>query len=213
MGEWKVKTAQQLLDAAQAAGVFTVGIVSDRRGRGTSINVDLHGWDEAKNLAVIQVRQCQFRPGRHNHVRKDYYLLGRVESGAVFAHAIESPLRKKAAREDRRACVDLVLADIWQCRVVDLPDIERQGDIALIPVVKLPVDAAPVAGPITLRGSHVLDGDIWLAGSGSTYYTRRGARLTHVKGEHATVKARGGYYRVQEGVRATGWGFSSATAD
>lgn len=206
-----METAQQLLDAAQAAGVFTIGIESDKRGNGTSINVDLHGWDEAKNLAVVQVRQCQFRPGRHNHVHKDYYLLGRVESGEVFAHPVASPLRRKAAREDRRACVDLVLADIWQCRVADLPDIERQGDIALIPVIKLPDYAVSVAGPITLRESHVLEGDIWR--SGETYFTRRGARLTHTKGEHATVKARGGFYRVQEGVRATGWGFSAPTAD
>lgn len=203
--------ARRLICDAESAGVFTTGIKSDKHGRGTSINVDVHGWCASRGLAVVQVRECQFRPGWHNKVRKDYYLLGRIESGAVFAHAVDSPLTCKKARESKAYCIDHVLSKIWDCSIKDLADIERQGDIALIPVYKIPSEAVQVCGPITLRESHVLSGDIWQ--HGDIYYTRRGARLRHTKSEHAPVQARGGYYRVQEGLRATTWGFSAPTAD
>lgn len=200
-----------LLTDAEQAGTWTTGIESDKRGRGTAINVDVIGWDETRGLAVVQVRECTFRPGWHNRVRKDYYLLGRVESGAVFAHAIESPLTCKKARESRSYCIDHVLSKIWDCTIADLGDIERQGDIALIPVCRIPEKASPIVGPITLRDSHVLTGDIWL--HDDVYYTRRGATLKHLKGEHASIKAKAGYYRVQPGARASTWGFSAPTAD
>lgn len=202
---------ESLLHDASKAGTWTTGIESDKRGRGTAINVDVHGYCESRGLAVVQVRECQFRPGRFHKVRKDYYLLGRVESGAVFAHAIDSPLTCKRAREDRAYCIDHALSKIWDCPVKDLGDIERQGDIALVPVYRIPATASPVVGPITLRDSHVLTGDIWL--HDDVYYTRRGATLRHTKGEHAGIKAKAGYYRVQPGARAATWGFSAPTAD
>ena len=203
--------AAQLIRAAEQAGVFTVGIASNKRGRGTAINVDCVGHDAARQLAVIQVRETQFRAGRFSRTHKDYYLIGRVETGDVFAHPVESPLNTRAGRAGGSDCVDLVLSRVWQCPVDILRDVERQGDIALVPVRALPGNAEPVAGPVVLRESHVLTGDIWRAGD--TYYTRRGARLSHTKREHAPIKARGGYYRVQEGIRAAVWGFSVPTVD
>ena len=203
--------AAQLIRAAENAGVFKVGIASDKRGRGSAINVDCVGHCMARGLAIVQVRETSFRPGRYSRTHKDYYLVGRVENGDVFAHPVESPLNTRAGRAGGSDCVDLVLSRIWQCPVDELRDIERQGDIALIPVRALPGNAESVTGPVVLRESHVLTGDIWRAGD--TYYTRRGARLRHTKREHAPIRARGGYYRVQEGIRAAVWGFSVPTVD
>ena len=63
-----------LVVKAERIGVYTTGIESVRRSRGprgTSVNVDVYGWDEAQGVAVVQVRECQFRAGRYNRVRKD----------------------------------------------------------------------------------------------------------------------------------------------
>ena len=65
---------------------------------------------------------------------------------------------------------------------------------------------------MTLRDSHTLTGQIWKDQDG-TLYTRRGARLVHSKRQHATIKAKAGVYRVQEGVRAETWGFTAPRGD
>ena len=120
--------AAPLLREAERVGIFTTGIVSDRRQRGTAINIDCVGEDPSRGLAVVQVRECRFRPGRFNKVRKDYYLLGRVETGAVFAHAVDSPMTSKAGRGGGVACVDYVLSKIWGCSVRDLRYIVRREE-------------------------------------------------------------------------------------
>lgn len=69
----------------------------------------------------------------------------------------------------------------------------------------------PVATPVTIRDTHILTGDVWTYGG--AFYTRRGARLVHSKRQHAPVKAKGGVYRVQAGVRAATWGFTAPHGD
>ena len=196
----------QLMREAEKAGAWTTGI-SSRRQRGTAINCDLYGYDEALGLCVVQLRQAQFRPGQFTKVRKDYFLIGHNEDGSFFSHPVDSPARSPRALESPEACVQWVLSKIWDCRFEDVGEVERQGDIGLVPVSRLPLGAEKVEGSIILQDSHKLSGDIWLAGG--IYYTRRGSRLVHVKGEHEPVKAKGGYYRVQPGVRANVWGFTA----
>ncbi len=203
--------ASQLIAAVERSGAFTRGIQSDRKQRGTAINVDLFGYDEDQGLAVIQVREAQFRPNRFTRVRKDYYLIGTTESGATFAHPVESPARSRKALETPKATVEYVLAKVWNCRIADLGDIERQGDVAFVPVTRIPDQAVKINGPVTIRDTHVLTGDIWQ--EGDTLYTRRGARLVHAKGQHAPVRAKAGVYRVQPGVRNQNWGFTAPHGD
>lgn len=208
--EWAIN----LIAAVEKAGAFTRGIESDRRQRGTAINVDLYGYDQAQGLAVIQVREAEFRPGRFTRVRKDYYLIGRTESGATFAHPVETPARSKKALETPEATVRFVLAKIWNCREADLGDIERQGDVAFVPVPKIPESARPILNgeAVIIRETHKLTGDVWRDTDG-TLYTKRGARLVHTKRQHAPVKARAGFYRVQPGIRAQTWGFTAPHGD
>lgn len=202
---------RSLMQEAEQAGAWRTGIESDHKQRGSAINCDLYGYDEAQGLAVVQVREAVFHPRRYTQVRKDYYLIGHSENGQFFAHSVASPARSKLALASPEATVTYVLAKIWNCRPQDVADIERQGDVAFVPVSALPPYAKDVQGPVTLRNTHILTGDIWqYAGD---YYTRRGAKLTHTKRQHAPVRAKGGYYRVQEGIREQNWGFTAPHGD
>lgn len=206
--EWVTK----LVDEAEAAGVFSRGIQSDKRGRGTAVNVECFGYDEAQGLAVIQVRECQFRPDRFSRVRKDYYLLGHTEQGAVFAHAVDSPARSKRALASPQATVSFVLSRIWDCAEKELPHIIRQGDIALIPT-RLPKSAVRLDETETiLRETHRLRAERLYRDSNTLYAYRR-VSLVHLRKQHATVQVYSGVYRVQEGNRAQTWSFSAPSAD
>ncbi len=143
-----------LMREAEKAGAWTTGI-SSRRQRGTAINCDLYGYDEALGLCVVQLRQAQFQ---------DYFLIGHNEDGSFFSHPVDSPARSPRALESPEACVQWVLSKIWDCRFEDVGDVERQGDIGLVPVSRLPLNAEKVEGSIILQDSHKLSGDIWLAG-------------------------------------------------
>lgn len=206
------KFVSQLLRDAEKSGCWETGIASDKRNRGTAINTAVYGIDEKEGLAVVQVREAQFCPGRFTKVRKDYYLIGRVEDGSVFAHAIDSPLRSKLALADAQYCVDYALSKIWHCKIDELTDIIRQGDIAFIPCGPVPTSAVPVLETEIIRKTHKLTGEIWRDTNG-TLYCKRGAKLVHTKREHKTIKAKSGFYRVQPGYRAEVWGFSAPTID
>ena len=206
------KWVDSLIYAAEAAGTFTRGIETDRKGRGEAVNVDLFGYDEAQGLIVIQVRQATLHPRKYTRVRKDYYLIGRTEQGSIFAHPVESPARSKRAMESPESTVRYVLAKVWDCKESSLEEIERQGDVAFIPVYRIPKTAEKIDGHVTIRDTHQLKGDIWRDIDG-TIYTRRGARLMHSKRQHAPIKAKAGAYRVQPGIRATTWGFTAPCGD
>lgn len=206
--------AKDLINVVEKDGAFQRGIESDKKQRGSAINVDLYGYDANQSLAIIQVREAQFRPGRFTKVRKDYYLIGRTETGATFAHPIDSPARSRKALETPESCVRWVLAKIWNCREADLGDIERQGDVAFVPVRKIPDTAQPIINgeAVLIRDTHKLIGDLWRDTDG-TLYTRRGARLVHTKRQHAPIRAKAGVYRVQPGIRAENWGFTAPHGD
>lgn len=202
-----------LMLEAEENGAWETGIESDKKQRGSAINTALYGYDTEQQLAVVQVREAAFHPRRYTRVRKDYYLIGHNETGTFFAHPVDSPLRSSYAMSSPKACVDWVLSKIWQCRIKDLEDIERQGDICLVPIPSIPKTAQLYEHKrIVLRDNHVLEGTIWRDADG-TIYTRRGARLVHSKRQHATIKAKAGVYRVQEGVRAQTWGHTTPLGD
>ena len=126
--EWNAITewpefAKKLRYEAEKAGVFQTGIESDKRQRGSAINCDLYGYNN--DLIVLQIRQCIFRPGRFNKVRKDYYLIGKTETGGLFAHPVETPARSKKALETPENTVNWVLGKIWDCSPDELPLIKR----------------------------------------------------------------------------------------
>lgn len=201
-----------LLVDAEKAGCWETGIASDRKHRGTAINTAIYGYDETAHLAIVQVREAQFRPGRFTKVRKDYYLIGRLENGNVFTHPIDSPIRSKMAMSCPQYCVDYALSKIWNCHIDDLKGIIRQGDVALIPIRRLPSSAVDLNGESqVVRDTHKIEGTIYK--DGETLYCRGKVKMTHTKGEHSTVKTKAGLYRIQPGYRASVWGFTTPTAD
>lgn len=205
---------QSLMKEAEVNGAWETGIEADKRNRGSAINCDLYGYQEEQGLAVVQVRQAQFHPGRYTRVRKDYYLIGHTEQGGFFAHPVTSPARSRTALESPEGVVDFVLSKVWNCRVTDLPYIERQGDVAFIPVYKIPNSAEKLeSSDVMLNESHKLVGECWFDKETETYYTKRGSRLVHLKNQHSRVRAKGGCYRVQVGVRADNWGFTAPMGD
>jgi len=202
--------ARTLIREAEKAGVYTTGIESFRKQRGSSINVDLYGHDEAASLIVVQVRQCIFHPRRFNHVRKDYYLIGRTESGNVFAHPVDTPARSKKALETPEGTVAFVLSRIWDCPSDELHLIVRQGDIAFVPAT-LPRDAMEIENEVILRKTHRIRGKLFRTPGGKLYCER--ASMVHTKRQHANVRVSGNYYRIQEGIRAAVWGFTTPKGD
>ncbi len=194
---------------------WTTDIESDKKHRGSSINVDVYSCDEARQLAVVQVRQCVFHPRRHPEVRKNYFLVGRNENGNAFAHPLEFR-RSKRVERDNETGVLIALSRVWACREEDVEDIVRNGDVAFVPVLRLPDGCVEVVGGVTVRGSHhvsALQGGRVLRAADGTHYVTGKAKIKHSKGQHPAAKVKGGIWRVQEGVRGEVWGFSRPTAD
>jgi hypothetical protein len=230
----------ELLRAVEIAGAWETGIESDRKGRGSSLNVDVYGYDERRQLAVVQVRQCIFRPGRFKRVRKDYYLIGRNENGNAFAHPVEATARPLSLRSPEEAVL-YILARVWDCAQEDVDDIKRNGDVAFVPVGTLPEGAELLEqGYAVVRESHhvmaLAGGKVyrmplcgkavgapvlasgWVAHAHTdacrwVYYVAGRAKIEHSKRQHPTARVRGGVWRVQAAERGSVWGFTAPTAD
>ena len=209
---------RDLMADCEAAGFWERGIVDgNRRGSFSALNTDIYGWGEVAGdrLALVQVRQTERRSSSaaYLQVRRDYYLIGRLESGAPFAHPTESPRRSAAAMRTPESAVRWVLArHIWRCDADDLDFIVRQGDIALVPVRRIPADAVAHDGSLTLRDSHQIEAD-QICRSGRDWYARGVVRMRHTPGEHARVVSRRGLWRIQEGERGATWGFTRPNDD
>jgi len=207
--EWP-EWVKVLVHEVEKAGAFQRGIESDKKQRGSSINVDLFGHNESEGLSIIQVRQCIFHPRRFNRVRKDYYLIGHTEQGSVFAHPVDTPARSKWAMETPENTVAFVLSKIWDCKPDELHLIIRQGDVAFIPA-SLPKNAIETDNQVVLRETHRIRGKLYKTPMGTLYCER--ASMVHTKGQHSTVRVSGKFYRIQPGIRAKVWGFTRPMGD
>lgn len=206
--------AKTLASEAEKAGAYETGIVSDRKNRGSAVNVDLYGYDETRNLIVIQVRQAIFHPRRFTEVRKNYFLIGRnEETQRVFTHPVDSPAKSKTAMATAGGAIDYCLAKIWDCKISDLGEVKRQGDVGFVPVKSPPAGSVEVDGPITIRDTHKVTADKIMVDPAGRYYVARKATAKHTKGQHATVKIKDGWWRVQPGARAAMWDFAARVGD
>jgi hypothetical protein len=208
---WAPDWVATLVREAEEAGVYTTGIDGDAR-RWVAVNTDVYGYDADQDLAVVQVRQSRLtKYGRET--RKDYHLLGHLESGAVFAHPVVSPRRSTRAAESPVATVRYCLTKVWRCEEDDLDDIVRQGDVALIPEIGLPEGAETLdETEIIIAGSHRLRAAS-LHRRGDDIYARGRMSMVHLGREHTTVRVSGGTRRISVGYRAPTWGFSAPTVD
>lgn len=206
--DWVTELLQSLDGTA-----WTSGIESDKKHRGTSINLDVYSYDEQRQLAVAQVRECTFHPKRFNRVRKDYYLIGRNENGNAFAHPIETVARSRRAMASAEAGVLLALSRIWECEIDELDHIVRNGDVAFVPAV-LPTGATLVGNHVGLRvaTSHAVEAEE-LYEFGGRLYVKGHAKIDHLKGQHPTARVKSRVWRIQAGLRASNWGFTTPTTD
>jgi hypothetical protein len=184
---------------------FEIGIESDRKRRGSAVNVEVMDYDEARNLFVLCVRKSEFHPRRYTRTRKDYFLCGRNENGNAFAH----PVQMNAVN----ARVEVALCRIWRTTPSVLPKIIRHGDVALIPVrgkMALPEEEAVHTFALN---SHIIHAE-HLYVVGCEAYVTGHIELQHEKNQHASVNVMLACpHRVQLGVRARTWGFARPTSD
>ena len=194
---------------AERAGCWSSGIDGDGDVY-EAINADIYGWAEINGdrLALVQVRRASKRRRRYLVIQKNYLIIGRNENGEIFGHGVPSPRRSSTAMSSPEAAVRWILANhVWHCEIDALDHIVRQGDIALIPILRMPTDAQQVEGSITsLRGSHILRGDLYRTPDGALF-ARGVVVIDHAPGEHRHVRSKKGVWRVQEGQRADLWGF------
>lgn len=184
---------------------WSTGIESDKRNRGSAINIASTDRDDDLHLAIIQVREATFRPGRYTRVRKDYYLVGRGDQGEAFAHPLTDLVKS-------RSTVRQALARLWQCRPQDLDDIIRQGDVALVPTRTMREDLEPVGDEIILADSHIVRGEIMRDAAGNLYAASR-VSIRHGKSEHPSIYTRKGLWRLQVALRGRPWGHTRPMGD
>lgn len=207
--------AALLRDAAAADkidehGSWDFGCEFDRKGRGEALNCDLYGISRDCHdnglLLVVQIRQ--YRKQNKNwypSIRKNYFLVGRNEDGAAFAHPVSANVVHAAIRADRDVCL---ACQNWIFGG-DYAAMRRQGDIALVRLPRRPAAERIADREITLLDSHRLQA-VELRQNGHLYACN--PNMTHLPGTHAQIAAEG-WYRVVIGVRADFWRFASPTAD
>lgn len=207
--------AALLRDAAAADkidehGSWDFGCEFDRKGRGEALNCDIYGISRDCHdnglLLVVQIRQ--YRKQHKNwypSIRKNYFLVGRNEDGAAFAHPVSANVVHAAIRADRDVCL---ACQNWIFGG-DYAAMRRQGDIALVRLPRRPAAERIADREITLLDSHRLQA-VELRQNGHLYACN--PNMTHLPGTHAQIAVEG-WYRVVIGVRADFWRFAAPTAD
>jgi hypothetical protein len=202
--EWALLLMQEL----EQAGAWTTGIEHvGSRGGFQAVNIACYAADDARELAVVQVREAFKRKASHwLRVRKNYFLIGRNENGRAFAHAIPSPRRFTAD------AVEFALCSIWRCTPRQLERVVRNGDVGFVPA-RRPADLEPIDFPVALAESHLVRGRLFFSPSRGELYAEGEAEIRHLKEQHAPARISSGFYAVRAGFRAATWNFSRQTAD
>ena len=180
-------------------GGWDFGCDFDRKGRGSALNWDLYAYGKdyhtKRFLCIIQVRQAFRRAAKHFlNVRKSYFLLGKNEDESVFAHPIESRVIHSAISLNKDV-IKAVQSWIFNC---DYKRVIRHGDIALVPVKKVP-NGQTEQCPYILENSHNLNAERIIS-NGSLFALN--PELSHISGVHPTVKA-DGWFKVIVGKRSS----------
>lgn len=190
---------------------FEIGIESDKKRRGSAVNVEVMDEDANRGLFILCVRKTEFHPRRFSRTRKDYFLCGRNDNGNPFAHPVE--VNAKSAR------VETALCRIWQTTPSVLDKIVRQGDVALIPERSInygDVEEFQVS-EFAVGDSHLVHAErVYIGKDGKDVYVTGAVQVRHLKDQHPQIATKlpvSKLYRVQLGVRAKTWGFARPTAD
>jgi len=226
------RAVQQIIGELEAGSVdehrapaWSIGAQFGKPGRGgEATNRSIYGVDmvAGQPLAVVQVRHWvqtgyQASHGYHGRASRAWFLVGRNEGTRLpFAHPINPRSIVRELRSDTPPATPVTLARAWVFGVTPdvLPSIIRQGDVALIPVARLPGGRRePVAG--SPDGVQVIDRHVLQAPEAWRYGNRLYARdpfLQHLGQQHADVWG-DGWYRVQVGLRTTPRPFARMVGD
>ena len=190
----------------------------DRKGRGSSVSLDLYGYDPAQNVAIIQIRNAFRRAGNHFlNVRKDYVLVGYNENGKPFRHPISAAAVHGAIRKDGAdpvATVRGAQAWMWEVSAAKLASGIRQGDVLIVPERGRPSNAETVAETVVLvNGTHeVSAGEFVRNGKGILF--AKGPTVRHTKGQHATACGdNDGWHSIRAGREAASWELGRRLSD
>lgn len=194
-------------------GGWQSGAEFDKKGRGSAINVDIYGIDVRSRLFVVQVRQYEkhYKNGFGN-VRKNYFLIGYNENGNPFAHPVSAGVVHAAIKKDSsiESPVRATLAWVWEISQDRLENILRNGDVALIPAVKVPrKNVEIVRTPMVVENSHRVVADE-IRVNGAVYALN--PTLSHDKGQHPTKQGEG-WFKVVVARRSNFWAFAAPTKD
>lgn len=227
------RAVQKVLDELEAGSVdehrapaWSIGAHFDKKpgGPGSAVNRSIYGVDlvAGQPLAVVQVRhwlksRYQVKHGYHGRTLHAWFMEGRNEGTKLpFAHPINprSIVRELNGRTAPERPVTLARAWVFGVDVAALPEIIRQGDVALVPVPRLPggrrerVEGSPAGVQVLDR--HVLQSpEVWRYGA--ALYARD-PFVQHLGQQHADVFGRG-WFRVQVGLRSTPRPFARPIGD
>jgi hypothetical protein len=143
-------------------------------------------------------------------------LIGYNENGNPFAHPISAAIVHAAIRRDQspESPVRSAQAWIWGIDENKLPDVLRNGDVALIPA-----KAPKTNVDIFSAGEYRVDDDVAsdhhvitdeIRANGAIYALN--PMLYHRKGQHPAARGEG-WFKVVVGRRADFWDFARPTVD
>lgn len=184
----------------------------NKKGGFEAHNWDIYGYDATRKLVVLQFRHVYKRKESwYTQVQKQYVLAG-IDEGQPFFHILpSSPLQMKGLKESTpQEVVRWCESKIFGVRIDTLKNIVRQGDVAFVPVLRIPRDAERVTGTVTYRESHKLSGDVFE--DDGQYYVSGTATLDHIPGQHSQ-RTVSGTYRVVTGERGSRWHWLNAPVD
>ena len=192
-------------------------VAFDAKQRGDALNLDLYGYDEVQDVAVIQVRHAfrRYRNGFMN-VRKDYVLVGFNEiTGAAFRHPVSAQSVRAAVRTGSASAKSAVRgAQRWMWGVTDkqLDAGIRQGDVLLVKERGKPKGELLEGNEATVAGSHLVRARSFIRGHRHLFALD--PAVHHIKGQHDAIYADSdGWYSVRVADETTPWDWSVRLGD
>jgi hypothetical protein len=196
---------------------FTKGIETTNRGKGfIANNFEIYGYDVARQLVAMQLRQSWKAKANHWLNTSKVYCIAGIDEGQSFCHAIPSSFQriKNLDETSPEAVVKWAESKIFRVPVERLAGIIRQGDVALVPVRSIPRDAQKMdSRTLTLRGSHhvTVDGDAFE--QDGRHWIDGVVQIDHTPGQHRSIDAEG-RFEIVLGARRDDFTFIDAnTAD
>jgi hypothetical protein len=176
-------------------------VAFDAKQRGDALNLDLYGYDEVQDVAVIQVRHAfrRYRNGFMN-VRKDYVLVGFNEiTEAAFRHPVSAQSVRAAIRAASASPKSAVRgAQRWMWGVTDkqLDTGMHQGDVLLVKERGRPKGELLEDTEATVAGSHLVTARSFIRGQKHLFALD--PAVYHTKGQYDAIYADSdGWYSVR----------------